>query len=261
MPRGDDTHVRGGVTPVSPESSFNHQLTLNKDLESSSSSSSSEKEGKTHDDDADDEELFKLLQAAGITANNRQMLLEGSFLLADVLAELARCHDPGSKVQKPHVIVPMNLIKGDFPNATCYEATYWERHIPNAILDRAGLGEYVQEKVQEERDAKCVSYPHEEDEIPILGGNGKTLIAPDVPDKSLRAWQSAIGQLQLEMPKAAFDTWIRDTELVSVDENVFHIGVQNEYACNWLESRLSATINRLLTGFMNQETTVEFIVL
>ena len=33
-----------------------------------------------------------------------------------------------------------------------------------------------------------------------------------------QAWQSALGQLQMEMPKASFDTWLRDTSLVAYDE-------------------------------------------
>ena len=54
-----------------------------------------------------------------------------------------------------------------------------------------------------------------------------------------QAWQSALGQLQMEMPKASFDTWVRDTRLVSYDDGLFTIGVRNEYARDWLESRLS----------------------
>ena len=27
-----------------------------------------------------------------------------------------------------------------------------------------------------------------------------------------QAWQSVLGQLQMEMPRASFDTWVRDTQ-------------------------------------------------
>ena len=27
-----------------------------------------------------------------------------------------------------------------------------------------------------------------------------------------QAWQSVLGQLQMEMPRASFDTWVRDTK-------------------------------------------------
>jgi len=75
-----------------------------------------------------------------------------------------------------------------------------------------------------------------------------------------QAWQTALGQLQLEMPKAAFDTWVRDTELISFDDNIFRIGVQNAYACDWLESRLRSTVTRLLTGALGKPIDVQFVV-
>jgi len=75
-----------------------------------------------------------------------------------------------------------------------------------------------------------------------------------------RAWQSALGQLQMEMPKASFDTWVRDTRIVNFDEGVFTIGVRNAYARDWLESRLSSTVTRLLMGIMNRDIEVQFVV-
>ena len=67
-----------------------------------------------------------------------------------------------------------------------------------------------------------------------------------------QAWQAALGQLQLEMPKAAFDTWVRDAELISESDGEFQIGVHNAYARDWLDSRLKSTITKLLNGTMNR---------
>jgi chromosomal replication initiator protein len=66
------------------------------------------------------------------------------------------------------------------------------------------------------------------------------------------AWQATLGQLQLEMSKASFDTWIRSAEFLSFDEtkNCFEIGVKNAYAKDWIEDRLSATMKRSLAGLM-----------
>jgi chromosomal replication initiator protein len=75
-----------------------------------------------------------------------------------------------------------------------------------------------------------------------------------------QAWQNLIGQLQSEMAKASFDTWVRSAELVNFENNVFTIGVQNAYARDWLESRLSSSINRYLTGYMNEKVDVNFVV-
>ncbi len=78
--------------------------------------------------------------------------------------------------------------------------------------------------------------------------------------KAEQAWQAALGQLQMEMPKAAFDTWVRDAEYISYEDGSFVIGVQNAYARDWLQSRLSSTVTRLLTGIMNRTVEVHFIV-
>ena len=75
-----------------------------------------------------------------------------------------------------------------------------------------------------------------------------------------QAWQAAVGQLQMEMPKAAFDTWVRDTELITYEDGAFTIGVKNAYARDWLDDRLSSTIAKLLTGIMNRTVAVRFTV-
>jgi chromosomal replication initiator protein len=77
---------------------------------------------------------------------------------------------------------------------------------------------------------------------------------------SQQAWQATLGQLQMEMPKPTFDTWVRNAELVSHQQDVFTVGVPNAYARDWLESRLSSTVNRLLTGVMGRAQNVRFIV-
>jgi chromosomal replication initiator protein len=75
-----------------------------------------------------------------------------------------------------------------------------------------------------------------------------------------QAWQATIGQLQMEMPKASFDTWVKNALLVKHEENKFIISVQNAYARDWLDSRLNTKITRLLSGTMSADQSVEFIV-
>jgi chromosomal replication initiator protein len=75
-----------------------------------------------------------------------------------------------------------------------------------------------------------------------------------------QAWQSVLGQLQMEMPRASFDTWVRDTKPVSYQDGTLTIGVRNAYARDWLESRLSSTVSRLLVGIVNASVAVNFVV-
>jgi chromosomal replication initiator protein len=75
-----------------------------------------------------------------------------------------------------------------------------------------------------------------------------------------QAWQSVLGQLQMEMPRASFDTWVRDTKPVSYQDGTLTVGVSNAYARDWLENRLASTVNRLLVGILNSSVDVNFIV-
>ena len=75
-----------------------------------------------------------------------------------------------------------------------------------------------------------------------------------------QAWQSVLGQLQMEMPRASFDTWVRDTKPVSFQDGTITVGVRNAYARDWLENRLASTVSRLLLGITNASCDVKFIV-
>ncbi len=75
------------------------------------------------------------------------------------------------------------------------------------------------------------------------------------------AWQSVLGQLQMEMPKASFDTWVRDTQPLSYENGTLTVGVQNAYARDWLENRLASTVDRLLVGILNSNASVDFVVM
>jgi chromosomal replication initiator protein len=77
---------------------------------------------------------------------------------------------------------------------------------------------------------------------------------------SEQAWQSVLGQLQMEMPRASFDTWVRDTSPLTYEEGVMTIAVRNAYARDWLENRLLSTVTRLLAGMMNRAVDVRFVV-
>jgi len=75
-----------------------------------------------------------------------------------------------------------------------------------------------------------------------------------------QAWQTVIAQLQMDMPRASFDTWVRDTRPVGYENGILTVGVRNAYARDWLDSRLAATVNKLLIETLNSKVSVSFIV-
>ena len=78
--------------------------------------------------------------------------------------------------------------------------------------------------------------------------------------KTDEIWQAALGELQLEMTKATFDTWVKPTSALSYEDGLFAIAVPNAYAQEWLQNRLMSTIKRVLTGITGRGIEVKFVV-
>jgi chromosomal replication initiator protein len=75
-----------------------------------------------------------------------------------------------------------------------------------------------------------------------------------------QAWESVLSQLQSDMPKASFDTWLSEARPIFYENGALTVGVPNAYARDWLESRLSSTISRLLVGILSSNVAVNFVV-
>lgn len=74
------------------------------------------------------------------------------------------------------------------------------------------------------------------------------------PTELEKIWLPALAQLQMEMPRSTFDTWVRETQLLSVDNSnnpaVYTIGAPNAYAKDWLENRLTSSVRRTLSNVL-----------
>ncbi|MBK9781890.1 MAG: chromosomal replication initiator protein DnaA [Anaerolineales bacterium] len=75
-----------------------------------------------------------------------------------------------------------------------------------------------------------------------------------------QAWQTVLAQLQMDMPRASYDTWVRDTRPVGYENGMLTVSVRNAYARDWLDSRLAVTVNKLLIDTLNSKVSVKFIV-
>lgn len=73
-------------------------------------------------------------------------------------------------------------------------------------------------------------------------------------------WQTALSQLQMQMTRATFDTWVRPTNVLSYEDGVLTIGVHNSYAKDWLENRLRALVGRTLADIVGHEVQTCFVV-
>jgi DNA-binding transcriptional ArsR family regulator len=73
-----------------------------------------------------------------------------------------------------------------------------------------------------------------------------------------RAWETALQQLQRDLPKESFNTWVKRAHLIAFLEGAFVVHAGNAYTRDWLESRLTSTLTRLLTGICNRSIEVRF---
>ncbi len=75
-------------------------------------------------------------------------------------------------------------------------------------------------------------------------------------------WKAALGELELQMTKATFDTWLRGTVAVALDETTITIHCKSTFAQDWLVSTLSRNVNRVLQSISgNDDLTAFFIVI
>lgn len=74
------------------------------------------------------------------------------------------------------------------------------------------------------------------------------------------AWKATLGELELQMTKATFNTWLKGARLIASEDDEFVIGVRNDYAKDWLENRLRDTILRTLSAIVDHKVDVRFVV-
>ncbi len=75
-----------------------------------------------------------------------------------------------------------------------------------------------------------------------------------------QVWKAALGELQVSLSPANFETWLRDTQLVDVDDQRFRISVPNGFAKDWLENRYRSLISQTLARIVGYSVQVEFQV-
>lgn len=79
--------------------------------------------------------------------------------------------------------------------------------------------------------------------------------------QSEQIWQAVLGQLQMEMPRATFETWMRDTTLILQEDDAYVVGAPNAYAKDWLENRMTSPVKRTLSQIVGRNgLEVRFVV-
>ena len=123
-----------------------------------------------------------------------------------------------------------------------------ETDFPNVVKDILPEGERQEEKLLHPADRAVEIKDPGEKEIPPLYQHG---------------WNVIKGELQLEMKKGDYDTWVRNIELVEVENEKFVFKTSNTYARDWLKKELEDVLEEklepLVKGNGENRVQVKFI--
>lgn len=75
-----------------------------------------------------------------------------------------------------------------------------------------------------------------------------------------QAWQTVLGELGVRIRKPEFDTWLKNTALVSLDDGVAIVAVPTTFAQLTIEKKYEAEIRRSLSNIFNRPIEVAFSV-
>jgi chromosomal replication initiator protein len=75
-----------------------------------------------------------------------------------------------------------------------------------------------------------------------------------------QVWRAALGELQVSLSPANFETWLKETALIAVDDNRFRVAVPNGFAKDWLETRYRSLISQTLARVVGYGVQVDFEV-
>ena len=83
---------------------------------------------------------------------------------------------------------------------------------------------------------------------------------PDpVTAEAARLWATSLGELQLQMTRATFDTWLRGSQVVEASEGCLTIAVRHAYAVDWLQNRLMPVIQRTVARHADDNIKITFV--
>ncbi|MBN1314593.1 MAG: hypothetical protein JXA42_03965 [Anaerolineales bacterium] len=86
-------------------------------------------------------------------------------------------------------------------------------------------------------------------------------ISPPRPTpEHTRVWQTVLGELQLQMTKGTFTTWLADTRAAGINGNTLIVIVPSIQAQAWLEERLGTVIARTVHNISQHLENVRFVL-
>lgn len=75
-----------------------------------------------------------------------------------------------------------------------------------------------------------------------------------------RAWQAAVGELQLQVTPDIFEMYLQPTRFLAYEDGTFLIVVPNGFVKDWLDLRLNRAVKKTLRHIVNREIEIRYSV-
>ena len=119
--------------------------------------------------------------------------------------------------------------------------------------------EFLRQAEQESRLTEWLEGGEDgEGEVPEEDGSPQPEPDP-VLDEARRLWAASLGELQLQMTRATFDTWLRGSQVVEAGDGCLTIAVRHAYAADWLQNRLMPVIQRTVSRTAGGDVHITFV--
>ena len=73
-------------------------------------------------------------------------------------------------------------------------------------------------------------------------------------------WKRALGELQIQVSKPNYNTWLGDSQGLTYQDNLFVVGVPNIFVAEWLSKRLYPLVRKTLVDITGKDVDVQFMV-
>ena len=80
-------------------------------------------------------------------------------------------------------------------------------------------------------------------------------------DENKKIWEKVLVDAEMNVSKANFSTWFRDTNLLKYEKGIFYVGVPNEFVKNWLVEKYHKIIIKSLRESKEETRNVDYVII
>ena len=73
-------------------------------------------------------------------------------------------------------------------------------------------------------------------------------------------WQSILGEMEVQISRANFATWLKNSQLIDKRDGTFYIGLPNNFAKEWIENKYQKNLLGIIRNFDSTAKKLEFVV-